>query len=642
MNRTQRFRLWAASLVAPDLRRTVETQRSDLRAARTLLAANEALQSEQRNESQRRRAEMREAYDLMGSGPEMCAYIANAPVNVHEAAHGGDKQLRESLWELELALEDRGWQRQLALAATEFSRYGIQQLILMSRLYLLKNPLIKRGVYVSAYYVFGRGIEITSDDDAANDAIKAFLADPQNAKEFGHSGLLEKHNSFQTDGNLFFAFFTEAGTGNVRVRTIDATEILDKITDPDDSSVDWYYRRNWSPIKFDPSAEQGYTTSTRIDEWYPAKGYDPPAKPDVIGGKKVNWDVPVKHLKGGSIPKWKFGCPWVYAAINDARAYVDFLKDWCTINRMMTRFSWDLEQPGGSQAIGAASTAFSTTLGVGGSSIEQNPPPTVGAAFVHSPGTKMSPIKTANAVTGPEEARRILLNVAAAFGLPETFFGDASTGSLATAQSLDRPTELKFLAEQELWREALQDIFTFPLEQSIRGPKGTLREAFKGKKIKVMALQPTFNSRGEKIWSLPTKEAREAKELATGVKEISVIVNFPSILEHDIAQRVTAIVQASTLGGFDPAGTVDFKTMARLLNNEIGSEDFEKDFEAMFPNYNPQVGNGDGQPEQDAATVGAVPQSKPKLPVPSFGAESARWTRMLAEALTKMETKGKL
>ncbi len=246
MTRFQRLRLWAASLVAPDLRRTLDNKDRDLRTATRLLAANEALQSDARNQAERHKAEMRDAYQLMGSGPEMCAYIKNEPVNVHEAHDG---KLRESLWELELALEDRGWQRQLAMAATEFSRYGIQQLILISRLYLLKNPLIKRGVYVSAYYVFGRGVEITSDDEAANDAIQDFLADPQNAKEFGHSGLLEKHNSYLTDGNIFFAFFTEEGTGQVRVRTIDPTEIMDKITDPDDSSVDWYYRRNWAHFR---------------------------------------------------------------------------------------------------------------------------------------------------------------------------------------------------------------------------------------------------------------------------------------------------------------------------------------------------------------------------------------------------------
>src|SRR5215472_8613148 len=53
-------------------------------------------------------------------------------------------ELRERLWELELALEDRGWIRETTLAMLEFSRYGVQQLIRISRLYALKNPIIKR------------------------------------------------------------------------------------------------------------------------------------------------------------------------------------------------------------------------------------------------------------------------------------------------------------------------------------------------------------------------------------------------------------------------------------------------------------------------------------------------------------------
>lgn len=633
MNLAKRLAFSVLTRLVPDLKTSLEARERDLRAANTIIRAQEVELAYAKQDALRRKEEMREAYDLMGSGPEMCAYIEGQPVNVHEVK---EAKLKESLWELELALEDRGWQRQLAMASTEFSRYGIQQLILMSRLYFIRNPLIRRGVLVSSYYVLARGIEITSDDDATNEAIKDFMADPRNAKEWGHAGLLEKHNSFLTDGNMFFAFFSDPGTGAVVVRTIDPTEILDKITDPDDSSVDWFYRRNWSPVVFEPNSSQGYESTTRKDEWYPAKGYDPPAgplRPNAIGGHKINWDVPVKHLKGGAIPKWKFGCPLVYAAINDARAYVDFLKDWCTIQRMLTRFSWDLEQPGGAQAIGTASTAFSTTLGNSGTSIEQNPPPTVGAAFVRSPGTKLTPMKTAGSIDSPEQARRVLLQVAAAFGLPETFFGDASTGSLATAQSLDRPTELKFLAEQELWRETIIDVFLYVLQNSVRAPKGKLREAFGDKKTRFIA-------------------AKEAPKKKAANGDISVIVKFPAILEHDIAQMVTAIVQAGTMGGFQPAGTIPLKELALALMAEVGIEDPEERFNEMYPDYDAKVGNGDGQPEQDAGTPdtpggapgapGSKPTAAPHLPVPSFGAESARMLRVLSEALVKMEREGRL
>jgi len=630
MNRAQKLLLATVSRVVPDFRRLMEAAGGSLRVADRTLAALLAQQRSNEAERQSRIAEMREAYELSGSGPEMCALIEGKPVGIQEA-YASNTRLKESLWELELALEDRGWQRQLALASLEYSRYGIQQLILMSRLYALKNPLIKRGVYISSYYVFGRGVEITSDDEDAADTIKTFLADQNNSKEFGHIGLVNKHKSLQTDGNLFFVFFVAPGSGAVQVRTIDPTEIYDKITDPDDSSVDWYYRRNWAPVKFDASNVSGYTTGGRIDEWYPALNFNPPDKPTKIGGKTVNWESPVLHIKVGSDPKWKFGCPEVYAAINDARAYADFLKDWCTIQRALARFSWDVSQPGGQQAIGAVQSALSTTLGIGGTSIESNPPPTVGSVFAHSPGTKMTPVKTAGAQTEPEQARRILLMVAAGFGLPETFFGDASTGSLATAVSLDRPTELKFLADQELWRYVLSTIITFMLTTSMRAAKGGLREVYGDKKVRVEVLRPRprLSTSHAEVWDIPTLESSSEREAGTGVKTVNVIVKFPAILEHDISAMVTAYQDAATLGGFSQAGTVPLKQLAIGVMSELGIDQPEERFSEMYPNYDAKQGDGTGQDDTALAPgLPALPAGIP--PPPAFGKESATMVRQLA------------
>jgi hypothetical protein len=619
MNRFQRFLVESTARLVPDFRRFLREAGGSMQLANGALAQMIQEKRERDRVVNLRRAEMEESWELAGSGPPMLPVIDGRPIAVQEAAT--DVVLKERLWELELSLEDRGWTRQLATASVEFSRWGIQQLILIGRLYSMKNPLIKRGVSVSASYVFGRGVEITSDDDDVKDAIERFFTRPGNQKELGHSGLVEKHRSLLVDGNVFFVFFADKGSGEVEVRTIDPIEIWDVITDPDDSGTPWFYRRNWSPVKFDASAAQGYQTSERVDEFYPALGYEPSVRPPTIGGKRVNWDSPVYHIKIGGMPKWKFGCPDIYAAIDHARAYRDFLNDWCTITRALARFSWDVEQPGGAQAIGAVSQALGTTLGNGGTSIESNPPPNVASAFVRSPGTKVTPYRTAGATTEPEQGRRILLMVAAAFGLPETFFGDASTGSLATAVSLDRPTELKFLEAQEVWREALQVIISHALSTEATGMKGKLREALKTRVLRF---------------------AREALPKKKSGDSVSILVEFPAVLEHDLAQTVTAIVQAATLGGFDLAGTMDLKTLARLVNNEVGNDSFEEMWEAMYPNYVEMVDDGTGQKPEDEPGSVAGGQAHPKLPTPSFGAESARMVKMLAEAVVELQRKGKL
>ncbi|MGH2468526.1 MAG: hypothetical protein ACRDGF_00520, partial [Chloroflexota bacterium] len=71
----------------------------------------------------------------------------------------------------------------------------------------------------------------------------------------------------------------------------------------------------------------------------------------------------------------------------------------------------------------------------------------------------------------------------------------------------------------------------------------------------------------------------------------SVEVTFPSLLEHDVTSRVAAIVQAATLSGFQPAGTLDPATLSKLLLQALGVEDVDAALAELFPD--------DREPEAD-------------------------------------------
>lgn len=571
---------------------------------------------------------------------------------------------KERLAELELALEDRGWKRQLALAATEFSRYGIQQIILISRLYFIKHPLIQRGVKVSSHYVFGRGIEVSSPDESANEVLQAFFADPRNANEISHTGLVRKEEGLHTDGNLFWSLHTAVDDGQTIIRQVDALEIEEIITDPNDQAVPWFYHRRWTQVDFDPNT--GTTQVKPMDAWYIALGYQgkPPAK---IKGNSLWKDtngmlVPILHVKVGGISKWHFGCPMVYAALDWARAYRHFLEDWATITRQLARFSWQVETQGGIPAIAAFKQTLATTLGNDGTNIETNPAPVTGSAWITGPGNKLAAIRTAGATTEPEQGRRVMLMVAAAFGLPETFFGDASTGSLATAQSLDRPTELKFLEAQERWREVLQRIGHYVLTQSLRAPSGKLREAIKSRGLDPDAITIEMTPKhvpGGTVWTMV-----EAKKVTKVANQTAIVIDvkFPSVLEHDITSRVTAIVDAMTLNGFECTG-IDERIGVGLLLEELGVEDVQAVIEAMYPDK--AIGDGLGyEPDRTipdpepvpADPTGAAPGAKgapPNAPKPRAAhpkrtnakASEATVARAVAElrrTLVKLQERGKV
>jgi hypothetical protein len=125
--------------------------------------------------------------------------------------------------------------------------------------------------------------------------------------------------------------------------------------------------------------------------------------------------------------------------------------------------------------------------------------------------------------------------VAAGMGLPETFYGDVSTGNLATASSLDRPTELKFIDRQALWAEAYQVILGWVIQRR-RGA----------------------------VTDIATKAPPR------------ITVTFPPILEHDVQKKIGAIIAAATLDGKQRAGTVPLEDVARMVLTALGVDDVEE------------------------------------------------------------------
>lgn len=534
-----------------------EARASEVESERALSLMSEELRYQRMRLSQR----MNDMIDLRIAE---CACVAPERARAFAESWAAEKtgtvaRFKETLWELELALEDRGWQREQAIAQLEFSRYGVGQLIRICRIYAIKNPLIKRGAEICALYVFGRGIEIRSENDAADETIQDFLR--RNSMEMSHVGLAQKEQAAQTDGNQYFGLATKGAL--VDLHMIDPLEILEVVTDPDDSSRDWYYHRQWNRAIFDPagSGQSGYELK---DCWYPSMklAMNPPSpKPMTIGQKPVNWDMPIQRVKLGAPANWRWGIPPLYASIDWARAYKDFLEDWATVQRTLARFALMVETKGGPGAIAAYEALLSTTFAdAQGTTIERNPPPVTASAHISGPDNKISAFKSAGAQVAPEQARRLLLMLCAGQGMPETFYGDASTGSLATAVSLDRPTELKFKEIQQRWTRVLTDQLEYILTVASATPGSKMREARKANP----APQPDWQ----------------------------IIVKFPSVLEHDIATMTRAWVDLATLGGRQGimAGIVDSRTVAEGMLAEVGVERADELLDEIYgKDYDPKA-----------------------------------------------------
>lgn len=598
------------ALSAPGIQNLVRRADRAIEAAETIRSASDVErlmgdEIELQLASLRRR--MGEALELRAA--EVACISPDKARAFHEAHQGpveSPAQFKERLWELELALEDRGWVREITLSNLEFSRYGIQQLTRICRVMALKNPIVKRTAILCRLYVFGRGVEIHSDDDPTDAIIQNFLE--RNKAELGHVGLASKEQDIQTDGSNYHALPTDA-KGNVGYVKIDPLEIMETVCDPDNPSMPWYYYRMWNRLELDQ--QNGVVGNTPMKCWYPSlelvEGLDDGTiapqvqRPDGsmievlldnIGGTKVNWQMPILRDRDAETPSsWRWAVPPLYALLDWARAYKDFLEDWATIQRSLSRFALMVETKGGQAAIAAYQSLLSTTFAdSGGTQIERNPPPVRGSAHISGPDNKITPFKSAGTQVSPEQARRLLLMGAAAAGMPETFYGDASTGSLATAVSLDRPTELKFTEIQRRWTYVLKRILSYVASVSGSSPGGKLREAAKQK------------------------------------KPIEIKIKFPNVIEHDVLPMIQSITEIATGGGRQGifAGVLDRRTYLDLCLAEIGYEDRQELLDQIFGQKYDAADDVTDQRSQPAPQSISVPLGKaltdlsipPPLPPP--------------------------
>jgi hypothetical protein len=464
--------------------------------------------------------------------------------------------LEERLAELELAQEDIGWLRLDQQFARDFSRDGLARIIRWAQLSALKNPLINHAVEVTTGYVFGQGVETMYEEEALNEVWQAFWDDPKNQAAFSdHHALIENEQELEVTGNLFFALFTNISTGRVLVRGIPVEEIRDIISNPEDAKEPWYYRRVWTEAGKVDLRFRDSQKITQREAFYPDFRYWPSSRPTSFGQHPVFWESPVYHTRVGGSAHMKFGVPEVYPALDWAKAVKEALEDNATTHRALARFAWQLTAKG-KAGVAAAKTKLETTLGQAVSAAETNPPPNVGSVFIGSEGANMQPIQTRGMAPPSEEGRMLWLMVAAGTGIPHTILaGDADVGNLATAKTLDRPTELKMRSRQMLWTGIFGNIADYVLMQAVGTPSGALQG-------QGTVVPDSLDNSRMVVWR--------------GELNDHLDVDWPPVLERDTGALVSAIVEAFTLDGKAPADLIEREALARMLLSALGEDNIDE------------------------------------------------------------------
>ncbi len=342
-----------------------------------------------------------------------------------------------------------------------FDRGDMATIIQHCRVAALKNPLIGKGLRLRHAYIFGQGVTVSSPEEAVNAKLQAFLADRRNRTQItGSQGWEHLERERSTTGNVFIACVAASdgrAMATPQVRLIPMEQIQDIILNPDDAADPWFYLR---------TRIQGHQT---IREWHPSldlwrrgdHAIELPLEPGRQRERgEIMWDTPILHRKTGGFVDWQWGIPRVFPALAWAEAHTKFLSNWAAVVDLLGRNAVKIIGKGaGADQIASAKAKLQSGF-VAGSS-ETNPLPAPGSAFVASDQWDISAFKARGAAVEVSDAKAFRLQIAAALDVPDHMLGDVDQGNLATATTLNRPTELGFLLDQEWYSELFDTLGTW-------------------------------------------------------------------------------------------------------------------------------------------------------------------------------------
>lgn len=437
--------------------------------------------------------------------------------------------------------EDRNWQKIGVEGQREMTPEARRQAAELCRVFAISNPLVKRGLALRAGYVWAGGIGIQAPDGKesgtqdVNQVVQDFLDDAGNRKAFtGAQAHVKLEGQLGTDGMVYAALFSNPRTGFTRIRTLDPIEMTDIITNPEDASEAWFYRRDFEETMIGERTAK--TTTRQRTVWYPAMGHKPTRRFPVIDGDPVNWDAPVFMVAVNTVGKYGVGD--AYAALPWARSYREFLEDWAKLTKALSRIAWRMSgKKSGAQQMRSQLNSLTEAGGVAGMDA----------------GTQLEAVPKTGATIDAESGRPLATMIAAALGLPvTTLLADpGQTGARAVAETLDQPTRLEMQGRREVWTETYRAILGHVIDQAVLAPQGPLKGG--------VTVDPY---------------TQQEEVILQGESDRTLTITWPDLEDADVDVMVKAITDADATGKLPPLETM------RLLLRALGVRDVDEILDA--------------------------------------------------------------
>lgn len=356
--------------------------------------------------------------------------------------------LREEMSLYRRSLEDIGW---INLSQDQYSREeliagGFHFMIKRCRIMYVNNPLCKHWVHLTTSFVFGRGLSVPSSKDAElQDILEKFWDDPDNKKTLTSVGPQRMiSNKLQYEGNLFFMLFDDE-EGQVRVRLLNTVEIVDIITDDEDRNKYLFYKVSLTNRSYNYQSDTYDNQKTQF--WYIPDIDNEEPKSFKVPQNKLKDDCRIFHVRINCDINDKFGIPDLYAGLDWVKAHKDMAGDMATLIKALSQFAWKKKVKGGAAQVNniLAKMKASTNL--------NNISTMAGKTQIENEGVDMESIdvKTGGVQIADSGLKAMQMMVCSASGIFYHYYGDPSTGNLATATSMELPMVKKFEDYQMLW-----------------------------------------------------------------------------------------------------------------------------------------------------------------------------------------------
>lgn len=364
-------------------------------------------------------------------------------------------ELREAYTQadIELALDDRGWLVGGKAKAGELDPLSRTVQINKSRYYWLRDPLAHQAVRLWTDYGLGdTAITYQSDDAGVMKKLDKFTKDRRNRKLLNATGMKRLSTKLLVDGELFFAVYSDGV-----IRTFDPLQITDILCDEDDDDTVLAYRRVTANNK------TLYYRDWTADPKDAAQAKDPITKQTI---KSLETDCQIYHLPFDAFEKRGtgiFGC-----CVNWSREHRRFMEARVAITQALATWAHKMTVKGGQAQLNRMKAQLESTFAQTGTQggTERNPQPAPGSTFFQNDGVDLQPTgRTTGAGDAKTDGEQLKLMVAAGTGIMLHYFGDPSTGNLATATAMELPMLKMFASYQKLWKDAMRDIYTIILDE---------------------------------------------------------------------------------------------------------------------------------------------------------------------------------